>query len=88
MCTGCKDGQRCDVGTCVCDEVSCPTGCCTDEGACVPAGSPTNDCGINGGACLNCTSDQVCNEALQTCVNNQGMDGGVAIPDDGGVGGI
>jgi len=87
-CTGCKDGQRCDVGACVCDEVSCPEGCCTDEGLCIPAGSPGNDCAVNGGVCLNCTSDQICNEALQSCVNNQGMDGGVTIPDDGGVGGI
>lgn len=61
----CADGQRCAGGACVCDAVSCPSGCC-DGTSCVVRSITT--CGSQGSTCVscdgaasdNCSSDGAC----------------------------
>lgn len=53
----CEQGQHCLTmggGTCVCDAVSCPSGCCQGN-ACQPRSATT--CGFAGSACVDCTTD-------------------------------
>jgi hypothetical protein len=66
LCTGAngicsQPGQHCnDAGQCVCDGTSC-TGCCTTDGQCIVAVSPTDACGSNGSACQTCNiRDHAC----------------------------
>jgi hypothetical protein len=51
--TNCLTGQRCSGGSCVCDSMSC-AGCCS--GTSCSAGNTTSSCGIDGDACVNCTT--------------------------------
>ena len=69
----CIDGQqRCLSSGCVCDSVSCPSGCCSATEACV---APSlSSCGTLGSGCISC--DQV---RANRCVN------GVCACGDGGV---
>lgn len=48
----CDKGQRCLGGTCVCDEKSCPTGCCGARAQCLVP--DVKNCGFAGSACLAC----------------------------------
>ncbi|MBL8911355.1 MAG: hypothetical protein JNM17_11740 [Archangium sp.] len=51
----CAYGQRCNNGTCVCDDTSCPDGCCTTNGVCLRANQQSGQqCGLNGVACGGC----------------------------------
>lgn len=47
----CANGERCVSGSCDCDDVSCPIGCC-DDGTCM-APSPES-CGVEGASCVAC----------------------------------
>ncbi len=47
----CEQGQRCEQGTCVCDERSCSGGCCAGT---VCKALAVGSCGPPGGACMAC----------------------------------
>jgi hypothetical protein len=49
----CGSGLRCASGTCVCDPISCPAGCCGVDGVCQP-GTSAASCGTAGTACQQC----------------------------------
>ncbi|MBI1818052.1 MAG: DUF4215 domain-containing protein [Deltaproteobacteria bacterium] len=57
----CIAGQRCVSGSCVCDNTSCPNGCCAGSTCTVP--SPTS-CGAGGASCLTCDT-----ALADTCTN-------------------
>ncbi len=54
----CAGGQRCDKAACLCDQKSCPNGCCLKD-ACLPGNLFTN-CGTGGSACTPCQITQTC----------------------------
>jgi hypothetical protein len=71
----CQPGQRCNAnGRCVCDDESCPHGCCDGNETCQPGGA-NGVCGSGGRACQNCQQlgDEcvagVCVCTLQSCPN-------------------
>jgi len=73
----CAPGQRCRSGTCVCDEVSCPAGCCNGT-RCEARMLAT--CGTMGSTCVscstlladNCSSSGVCRCGVgPACVGGQ-----------------
>jgi hypothetical protein len=74
----CSAGQRCLDHRCVCDDTSCPSGCCAGtpgtDVACAPGTSDTQ-CGANGQTCFNttasCTSNCGCN-FKEMCVCSPG----------------
>lgn len=51
----CTSGQQCVQGSCTCNNLSCPNGCC-QEGVCLPH-SP-EACGSQGSACVVCSEDR------------------------------
>ncbi len=60
----CDVGQRCLAGACICDSVSCTSGCCSGT-TCQP-GTQDGTCGGGGASCQDCTvTSQVC--LSQTC---------------------
>ena len=62
----CGAGTSCVAGSCVCDALSCPTGCCSG-GACV---SPAfASCGLGGAACVACNLAQAdsCSPVTGAC---------------------
>lgn len=73
----CGDGRRCLGGQCICDETSCPTGCCDEEEACHVADADA--CGADGGACTPCAnSGQACQAGA--CCSKAGRTATVAAP--------
>lgn len=54
----CDANQRCSGGSCVCDDKSCPNGCCS-SGQCL-AGDAQDHCGIGGQACQVCNISSTC----------------------------
>jgi hypothetical protein len=54
----CDAGQACVTGACVCNESSCPNGCCSGS-KCI-AGTASIACGKAGGTCATCSTSQVC----------------------------
>jgi len=63
----CGPGQRCAGGKCVCDGMSCPTGCCVGN-VCRARGLA--NCGSDGGVCTKCdlTADN-CATGMCQCGN-------------------
>ncbi|HZI15024.1 MAG TPA: hypothetical protein VE153_31930 [Myxococcus sp.] len=49
----CPVGQRCSGARCICDAASCPDGCCSAAGACLP-GDSNSSCGNAGSLCTSC----------------------------------
>ncbi|MGQ0508607.1 MAG: hypothetical protein ACT4TC_25185 [Myxococcaceae bacterium] len=47
----CGEGQRCSGGQCICDGVSCPSGCCEGKVCKIP---DLASCGANGASCKTC----------------------------------
>jgi hypothetical protein len=83
----CATGQRCDTGTsparCVCDSVSCASGCCSAlaNGECKP-GTALDACGANGAPCTTCETTTplaricldgrcMCGASVGECQNDQ-----------------
>lgn len=74
----CGDGQHCVLGSCICDDLSCPFGCCSGEicrnlstTTCAPIGSECQACDVVAadncsplGECR-CGSRPICGEDLQ-----------------------
>ena len=58
--SSCQAGLRCVNNACICDEQSCPKGCCKD-GQCVPLRNQGEDtCGIGGETCVACHPPAFC----------------------------
>lgn len=83
----CLTGQRCEVGTCECDNSSCPEGCCFDS-ICYPPS--VLYCGVNGDTCAVCntTLTDGCSESGECqcgggapCETGQHCDSGVCVCD-------
>jgi hypothetical protein len=56
----CDVGQPCQDGQCVCDDQSCPDGCC-DGATCVAVDQQSaQQCGTGGAACQGCGDDACC----------------------------
>ncbi|MEZ4338152.1 MAG: hypothetical protein R3B82_16145 [Sandaracinaceae bacterium] len=79
----CAGGQRCVAGLCICDDTSCPFGCC-DGVECRVRGAAT--CGVAGSTCVachpdladNCSSAGTCQcGAGPACLAGQTCDSGV-----------
>jgi hypothetical protein len=70
-CGTCPSGQGCNAaGQCVCDEQSCPEGCCDAGGDC-RSGNTLQRCGTGGAACESCNSAEICrNGQCVTCAPN------------------
>lgn len=59
-----SQNQKCQGGTCQtiatsCNATTCATGCCNDQGQCVP-GNAADNCGTGGVACSQCGSNLQC----------------------------
>src|SRR5262249_17016800 len=76
LCDGsCATGLRCLNFMCVCDSVSCRSGCCFGN-QCMP-GTTQSACGTSGGQCRPCNANEVCEantctpcgSAGQSCCN-------------------
>ncbi|HEY3449805.1 MAG TPA: hypothetical protein VGK67_25850 [Myxococcales bacterium] len=74
----CPSGKRCDRGSCVCDALSCPLGCCqggechtpTSAASCGTAGGTCADCGAGADSCgddgrCRCGAGSACQEDLR-----------------------
>lgn len=79
----CEAGQRCDGGRCVCDSVSCPTGCCNGA-TCTP--SSFTSCGTGGTRCVRCevsSADRCtsgrCQCGAQECAAGQYCDAAAGV---------
>lgn len=82
----CALGQRCDEGTCRCDQSSCPEGCC-QQNACF-VGAADSHCGTAGQACVDClAAGQSCG-ADQSCFACQPQCAGKACGAPNECGGI
>ncbi|MFH1207068.1 MAG: Ig-like domain-containing protein [Patescibacteria group bacterium] len=73
VCVACPAGQTCNAGVCVapaCSPATCPGGCCTAGGTCVPYASQSNaQCGPNGLACAACGAPTTtCDLSNGSCV--------------------
>jgi len=69
-CAVCSGTEECVNGECktpavVCDDETCPTGCCAADGTC-KAGTEKTACGSFGATCRSCPGAQICTEA-QRC---------------------
>ncbi|MFM9105261.1 MAG: hypothetical protein ACKOWF_01015, partial [Chloroflexota bacterium] len=69
-CDRCPDGYECIETVCtpkvVCDSTTCPNGCCTAAGACVPyVDQGVDQCGTGGALCAGCDDSKVC--TTDTC---------------------
>ncbi len=60
----CASGQRCVSGACVCDALSCPTGCCAGL---VCTGQSLGTCGAPGLACQTCNPSTASSCTGGTC---------------------
>jgi hypothetical protein len=60
----CGPGQRCSAGVCICDAVSCPSGCCNGSVCSQPSDLT---CGTGGAACKACVAGQRCNGSACVC---------------------
>lgn len=57
------------AGTVGCNATSCPNGCCSDIGACVPYANETNDvCGTSGATCAPCATGSSCAVGAGICL--------------------
>ncbi|MBZ5637609.1 MAG: hypothetical protein LAO51_02510 [Acidobacteriia bacterium] len=56
--SACGPEQRCSNATCVCDPISCPSGCCQGT-VCLP-GTGNDACGTGGINCAVCTGGRTC----------------------------
>lgn len=66
----CAAGQHCSAGQCVCDDVSCPSGCCDDGNQC--QNRSLSKCGTNGDSCFSCSSESADNcSATGECMCGQ-----------------
>lgn len=63
----CVAGTVCQSGSCVCNQASCPSGCCAN-GVCMSPPSPMA-CGTEGGTCIPCdvTTADTCDAPTGTC---------------------
>jgi hypothetical protein len=52
----CSSGQHCSSGACVCDDTSCPDGCCAGASCVKLADQSTAHCGAIGTSCGSCTA--------------------------------
>lgn len=74
-CVACGANQVCDQsGTCValaCDSTTCPNGCCSANGECIPTSiQDVSACGTGGGACNSCSNDAI-DCVSGTCIEDQ-----------------
>jgi hypothetical protein len=59
VCIACPTGTRCHAGSCICDPVSCPNGCC-DYMNNICYTSNDQHCGTGGVACVSCPGGTTC----------------------------
>ena len=82
----CTNGTVCVDGACICDQTTCPDGCCKDDKCFI--GTADDHCGTVGQECLVCQPpSQACN-ALHQCIDCQPQCEGKACGDPNGCGGI
>jgi hypothetical protein len=67
----CDSGQRCTGGSCICDETSCPGGCCSGKVCMAPGVQSTNACGKPGATCVTCSSGSIsCSAGTCVCLDS------------------
>lgn len=68
----CANGTRCQSGSCVCDEFSGCTGCCTSGGCSPKTSQPANACGAGGFKCDSCLVSCVLGVCTAGCLPENG----------------